>query len=69
MLDGELKGPQMPLAPGASNPSISALLGKFLDVFKKPVFPPSDHVTHNITLLDPDAQLPKPKQYCLSPSE
>ena len=69
MLDGELEGPQTPLAPGASDPEISALLDKLSDMFMEPIFPPSNHVTYNITLLDPNAQPPKPKHYCFSPKE
>ena len=38
-------------------------------MFAEPLFPPLDHVTHDITLLDPDAKLPKPKQYRLSLEE
>ena len=60
---GRKKGPRTPLAPGTSDPWISALLYEFSDVFKEPVFAPLDCITHNITLLDPDAQPPKPKQY------
>ena len=69
ILDGKLEGPQTPLASGASDPQIFALLDKFSDVFAKLVFLPSDHITHDITLLDPDAQPPKPKQYYLSPAK
>ena len=45
------------------------LFDEFSDVFVEPVFPPLDRITHDITLLDPDAQPPKPKQYRLSPAE
>ena len=69
MLDGEQEGIRTPLAPGASDPYISALLDEFSDMFAEPVFPPSDYITYDITLLDPDAQPPKPKQFSLSPTE
>ena len=64
---GRKKGLRTPLAPDASDPWISALLDEFSYVFKEPVFVPSDCITHDITLLDPDAQPPKHKQYRLSP--
>ena len=38
-------------------------------MFKEPIFPSLDCVTHDITLLDPDAPPPRPKQYRLSPAK
>ena len=58
-----------PPAPGADHPAIAPLLSEFADVFQDPTFPPADRVTHDISLLDPSDQPPKPKQYRLSPAE
>ena len=63
------KGPASPPAPGADHPQVPPLLTECYDVFGEPVVPPESRVTHDINLLDPDAQPPPPKQYQLSPVE
>ena len=68
-LEAEQGGVATPPAPGADHPAIAPLLSEFADVFQDPVFPPADRVTHDISLLDPSDQPPKPKQYRLSPAE
>ena len=45
-----------PLALGASDHIFLFCWTSFSDVFKEPIFPPLDHITHDITLLEPDAQ-------------
>ena len=65
----ELQGVEPIVTLGFDNPAIMKLLNKYTNVFANPVFPPSNHLTHDIGIVDNTFKPLKPKPYFLSPDQ